>query len=294
MDNWRFLPDNASETGGGHDFGGRLPALVMQPDAYRVLPGGTVEQNMRSPLPARAPQDVARMPPGAYVFDTEHAGEALDLAGELVREDPERLRKQLEAERFSEERVESIRRYCARARSATDRALMFAGLSAGLCFRGGMANWSVLCLTEPAYVREIHEVVTEHAVQQVCALLPGIAASVDILMLSADDQGTQVGPILPPPAFRELYVPYYRRLNDEVHRLAPQVKSFLHCCGAVYELLEHIIESGFDVLNPVQWSAGRHSFREWKERWRGRICLWGGRGGHPAHPAPGQPGRGWA
>ena len=35
-------------------------------------------------------------------------------------------------------------------------------------------------------------------------------------------------------------------------------------------------EAGFDVLNPVQWSAGKHSYQEWKDKARGRIALWGG------------------
>jgi len=30
------------------------------------------------------------------------------------------------------------------------------------------------------------------------------------------------------------------------------------------------------VLNPVQWCAGKHSYREWKDKARGRIALWGG------------------
>jgi len=29
-------------------------------------------------------------------------------------------------------------------------------------------------------------------------------------------------------------------------------------------------------MNPVQWSAGGHSYREWKDKARGRIALWGG------------------
>jgi len=48
-------------------------------------------------------------------------------------------------------------------------------------------------------------------------LLPAIAPHVDVLMLCADDQGIQTGPILPPAVFDELFVPYYRRVNDR-HR----------------------------------------------------------------------------
>ncbi|MCX5757792.1 MAG: methyltransferase, partial [Candidatus Hydrogenedentes bacterium] len=74
----------------------------------------------------------------------------------------------------------------------------------------------------------------------------------------------------------QLFKPYYRRFTDALHAAGPNVKAFLHSCGAIYDLLDMIIESGFDVLNPVQWSAGGHSYREWKDKARNRIALWGG------------------
>jgi len=51
---------------------------------------------------------------------------------------------------------------------------------------------------------------------------------------------------------------------------------FLHSCGAIYDLIDLLIDSGFDIINPVQWSAGSRSYRDWKDKARGRIALWGG------------------
>jgi uroporphyrinogen decarboxylase len=65
-------------------------------------------------------------------------------------------------------------------------------------------------------------------------------------------------------------------MNETAHRLAPDVKTFIHTCGAIYDVVDYIIEGGFDILNPVQWTAGGHSFREWKAKCRGKIALWGG------------------
>ena len=107
-------------------------------------------------------------------------------------------------------------------------------------------------------------------------LLPEIHRYVDIILAGADDWGTQNSLIASPDIFRRLFKPYLRRLNDECHRIAPQIKTFLHCCGAVYDLIDDIIESGFDILNPVQWSAGGHSYKKWKDKSRKRIALWGG------------------
>ena len=248
-----------------YDFNGRLPALVMNPQDYKAQPDGTITQGNWS-----------SMVPGSYVFDAPHGGELLDLEGDLKKENPDELAKALAAQRFTDEQVQNLVRYCRRARESTDRAIMFSGYGAGLWFRGGMANYSMLCMTESDHVHTIHEIVTQHAIEQAQRLLPALAPYVDVLMLSADDQGMQSGPILPPAVYAALFAPYYRRINDAVHRIAPGVKTFYHCCGAIYDLLDSVVDGGFDALNPVQWSAGGRSYREWKDKCRGRLALWGG------------------
>lgn len=140
----------------------------------------------------------------------------------------------------------------------------------------GVAIFPMLCLTEPDYVAELHEIVTEMSLENARLLVPEIRDNIDVVMMAADDWGTQRNLFASPKVFRNLFLPYYRRINDEFHRLAPNTKTFLHCCGAVYDLIDLIIEAGFDILNPVQWTAGGHSYQEWKDRSRGRIVLWGG------------------
>ncbi len=248
-----------------YDFNGRLQALVMYPDNFKAQPDGSILQ-----------WGVSSMVSGSYVFDSPHAGEILNLTGEIPKEDLRKLEKDLVNARFTEEKVRSLATFCRRTREATDRAILYSGLGTGLGFRGGMANFSIHCMSDPDYVHELHEILTRHAVVQLEALLPAIAPYVDAVMVSADDQGTQASTILPPAVYGALFTPYYRRMNDACHRLAPQVKTFYHNCGAIYDILEHIIAGGFDALNPVQWSAGKPTYRDWKDKCRGRIALWGG------------------
>jgi len=251
-----------------YDHNGRLPALVRGPDRYRLLADGCIVQ--------RAGGVDTFMPTGGTVFDEEHAGEMLDLQSELVEPDWRFVERAFAAERFTDERVRTIRDYCLRVRSSTDRAVFFNGLQASMGFAGGMAQHSMICLLHPEWAHRQHRIVADHMVRQIESLLPAIRECIDVIMLAADDQGTQNGPLLPPALFREVFVPYYRRMTDAIHCAAPGVKVFLHSCGAIFELIPAIIDAGFDVLNPVQWSAGRHSYREWKEAARGRISLWGG------------------
>ncbi|MFA4945332.1 MAG: uroporphyrinogen decarboxylase family protein [Lentisphaeria bacterium] len=251
-----------------YDFNGRLPALMHRPEDFRVESDGTILQGEGPWL--------SRMPADAFVFDTEHAGEPLNLEGEIARPDLGKLKAELAKGMITDAQVQATATYLRRIRAATGRAIFFNGIGATLGFPGGMAAYSMLCLTEPELVHELHDLRMAAAVENLRRLLPAIAESVDVVMLAADDHGIQTSTILPPAVFRELYVPYYRRANAAVHECAPGVKSFLHCCGAVYDILDDIIAAGFDVLNPVQWSAGGHSWREWKDKCRGRIALWGG------------------
>jgi uroporphyrinogen decarboxylase len=247
-----------------YDFGGRLPALVQDPEAFHRLDDGTLVQGD------------SRMPPSSTVFDRAHGGQELDLAGDLTMPDLNTVRSETQEALPAASRVDYLADVCARARAATSRAVFFTGLKTRLGYPGGFPNWSMVCMTEPDYVHEYHRIVTEGTVESIRRLLPRIRGSVDILMMTAADHGLQEQPILPPELFRELYVPYYRRINETIHEIAPEVKSFMHCCGAVYDLIEDFASSGFDVLNPVQWPAGGHQYSEWKDAARRRIALWGG------------------
>ena len=82
-----------------YDFNGRLEALVLDPSSFRVLPDGTIEQR------ATPFCGVTHMPPNGYVFSEEHGGQAVDLSGEFVLEDLDRLRDQLLAEDVTPEQA---------------------------------------------------------------------------------------------------------------------------------------------------------------------------------------------
>ena len=53
-------------------------------------------------------------------------------------------------------------------------------------------------------------------------------------------------------------------------------QTFLHSCGSVYEYIEGWIESGIDILNPVQISAANMEPRRLMDEFGGRVVFWGG------------------
>jgi len=252
-----------------YDFNGRLSARVRDPKAFETRPDGTIVQ-WKSTI----------MPPAAYVFDSEHAGQRLPEFDEpLPLMALKKYRQDLEARAVKDETVKWLDGFYRKVRESTDRAVFGtdgAGAGIGIGNFGGLAVFPVICLEEPDYVRELHEITIEQVLKNMRAILPAIKGNVDIVMTGCDDWGTQNTTIASPNTYRDLFMPYYKRVNDEAHKLLPGVKTFMHNCGAIYSILDMLMESGFDIINPIQWTAGGRSFREWKDRLRGRATAWGG------------------
>lgn len=247
---------------------GDLEMAHPHPENFLLREDGTVEQ--------KDGWITTYMPPGSYVFDAPHGGESLDLTADTYKIDLKKREKQLKKNQWSDRKTDEFAALVSRARKATDRALFLNMGGAGLGFPGGMAAWSMTCLLEPDHVKEAHDMTVEYGGRNFEKVLGAVRNDVDIVMLSADDQGTQNATILPPDSFKDLYMPYYKKINRRIHRAAPEVFTFLHSCGAIYEIIDYIIEAEFNVLNPVQWTAGGHSPEEWFAKTRGRIALWGG------------------
>ncbi len=252
-----------------YDFEGRLPgAMVRDPAGYSVDSLGTIHL-----------AGVGDMPRGAFVFNPEHAGQALVLEGELPRPDMRAHRAWLEKNLLTDAQVRDLRDTCRRVRESTDRAVFLWGrLDLGLCIHGfgGLAVYPLLCLEDPDFVHEIHSLQLEYSLKNIRALLPEIRDFVDIVGTDGDDWGNQQSLMASPATFRDLFLPYRKSHNAEIHRIAPRMKTFLHSCGAIYDLIDMIIETGTGILNPVQWPAGGRSPAAWKEKVRGRMSLWGG------------------
>lgn len=98
-----------------------------------------------------------------------------------------------------------------------------------------------------------------------------------MIVSEADDLCGQNGPLIAPQTYRELIKPRHTRLFAFIkqHAAVP-VKIFYHSCGAVMSILPDLIESGIDILNPVQVSAAGMDTRELKRRFGQDITFYGG------------------
>jgi uroporphyrinogen-III decarboxylase len=102
-----------------------------------------------------------------------------------------------------------------------------------------------------------------------------VGSLIDVVFICGTDFGTQIGAFCSTDTFKELYMPYYRKMNDWIHKNT-RWKTFKHSCGAIEPFLSLLIEAGFDIINPVQCSAVGMDPEKLKDKYGDKIVFWGG------------------
>lgn len=138
-----------------------------------------------------------------------------------------------------------------------------------------VAEWYVTTAARQDYVHAIFEKQTAIALERLAQLKAITGELVQAVFLCGTDFGTQDSQFLSAATFRELYLPYYRRMNDWIHRNTGW-KTFKHSCGSVEPLITCFADAGFDILNPVQINAAHMDPRRLKDEYGSRVIFWGG------------------
>ena len=138
-----------------------------------------------------------------------------------------------------------------------------------------VTEWYISTSLRRDYIHKIFEKQTEIALANLSRIYAVVGHNVDVVFTCGTDFGTQTSSFCSVETFRSLYFPYYRQVNDWIHKNTPW-KTFKHSCGAVEKFIDSFIEAGFDVLNPVQCSATGMEPEKLKEKYGDRIVFWGG------------------
>jgi len=136
-------------------------------------------------------------------------------------------------------------------------------------------EWYISTRTRRDYVHAVFAKQCEYALANLEKIREVVALGVDAVFLCGTDFGTQTSSFCSVETFRELYYPYYKKLNDWIH-WNTNWKSFKHSCGSVERFIPSFIEAGFDILNPVQCSAARMGAEHLKAAYGRHLAFWGG------------------
>lgn len=236
------------------------------------------------PLGDRSLPPSGRMPAGGYYFD------AIERQEPYTEEDldPEEWVRDM-YHVFTEEELRYIEERARYLYENTSQAIIgnFPGAGFGdIAFVPGtavpkpkgirsVADWYMATVLYPNYIRGIFDLQCEIALKNLELYREAVGDRIQAIFLSGTDFGSQRGAFISPDAYRTLFKPYHKKLNDWVHQHTPW-KTFYHTCGSMIALYDDMVEAGVDIVNPVQISAAGMEPRFLKERWGEKLVFWGG------------------
>jgi len=139
----------------------------------------------------------------------------------------------------------------------------------------GVEEWYISTLIREDFIKEIYDLQTDIAIENLRLLYEVIGNKIDVVFTCGTDFGTQNSTFCSTETYDRVWLPYYKKVNDWIHQHT-NWKTFKHSCGAVEPLMSHFIESGFDIINPVQINASGMDPRNLKKKYGDKLVFWGG------------------
>lgn len=140
----------------------------------------------------------------------------------------------------------------------------------------GFENFFCDMVERPAFAEALMDKICEIKMRYWARALEVLGPNV-MMISEADDLASQSKCLCSPAMYRRFIKPRHTRLFAFIKKHAKvPVKIFYHSCGAVAPLIPDLIESGIDILNPVQVSAAGMDTRELKQRFGQDLTFYGG------------------
>ena len=136
-------------------------------------------------------------------------------------------------------------------------------------------EWYISTVSRREYIKDVFAGQAEIAVKNLKMIHQAVGDRLCAIWLDGTDLAAQNTLFCGPDTYRELYMPYSKKLNDWIHANT-KWKTMKHCCGGCEPLIEGFIEAGFDILNPIQTSAKGMDPQLLVDKYGGRIIFWGG------------------
>jgi hypothetical protein len=255
------------------------PVLVPAKFNTVLEPNGDLLQYPRGD---RSAQASARMPRGECFFDA------------IIRQDPiddDRLSVEDNLEQYpliSDEDLAYMAREIHRLAPMGKAILCYFPFTA----LGHIGEVPGVDLPHPRGIRDIEEYYVSHharrgfiydlfdrqsdrGIQNFAKIHSVVGDRLTVAQITCTDLGAQNGPLISPKDYRELYKPFFTRITSWIHEHT-QWKVMLHSCGSIWRLMDDIVDSGFDILNPVQTSAANMDPTALKKTYGDRVTFWGG------------------
>jgi uroporphyrinogen decarboxylase len=139
----------------------------------------------------------------------------------------------------------------------------------GAWYLRGLDNFLMDLATDLDFVGDLLDHTMNHSLALSREL---VKMGVDILWWG-DDFSVESGPLMRPDLFRQLLVPRYSKVFSELRKIDRNVKIAFHCDGKVEWALDDLIESGVDIINPLQPDV--NDVPAVKRKYGKKLSVWG-------------------
>ncbi|MHC4431354.1 MAG: uroporphyrinogen decarboxylase/cobalamine-independent methonine synthase family protein, partial [Planctomycetota bacterium] len=136
-------------------------------------------------------------------------------------------------------------------------------------------EWYISTVSRREYIKEVFAGQAQIAIKNLELIHQAVGERICAVWLDGTDLAAQNTLFCSPDTYRELYLPFSKKLNDWIHTHTTW-RTMKHCCGGCEPLIEGFIDAGFDILNPVQTSAKGMDPQVLVDKYGGRIVFWGG------------------
>lgn len=133
----------------------------------------------------------------------------------------------------------------------------------------GMEDYMIYSLTNTKEIGIIAERIMEYEIARAKVFLDHDADAI----LIADDIAFNTGPFLPPAIMEQIVYPYWTQAVKEIKKYR-DVPVFLHTDGFIYNVMDKIVDCGYNGIQSLQPSSGMDIARV-KANYGKDLCLMG-------------------
>lgn len=213
---------------------------------------------------------IARMPKGGYYFDVIHHPYAQAQSIDDIDKIP--------IPEITDEELSFLTQRARELYEQTDYAILAS--FGGNILEAGQTDWGyerffMEMALNPDLIHYYLDRLTRGYLRDLEKYLNAVGKYIDVIQFG-DDLGTQENAQISVPMYREIIKPYHSRQYQYVRNNFPDVKVFVHSCGAIYDLIPDLIDAGVEILNPVQLSARNMDPVKLKKEFGKHLTFWGG------------------
>jgi uroporphyrinogen decarboxylase len=139
----------------------------------------------------------------------------------------------------------------------------------------GYENYLINLVAEPELMKYYLDKLTMAYIGILDSYLETVGDYIQVIQVH-DDYGAQNSLLISPDVFRDTLKPFHIKIHDFIKTKKTHLKIFFHCCGAIAPLMPDLIDTGIDILNPIQISASGMDPHYLKKEFGKSLVFWGG------------------